>query len=210
MQERGKPLSKIIMAFIIKILLKRVLPFFFVFVAATSLLSLRSCAESVGVGGSADGGAESVDCAEAGVLDPSNPFTGWPVAGGADWGKVTATFCDPVYFANLGNIHYGFDLGYPTGVDILASSDGLVVRAELEEDAVGAAKNRGNNIKICHESGYCATYMHLQNIDVVEGETVVSGQIIGTIGNTGNSTGPHLHFEIHNPAGKAIDPAPSL
>ncbi|MEM9774854.1 MAG: M23 family metallopeptidase [Chloroflexota bacterium] len=191
------------MGFIIKFLLKRALPFFFIFVAATSLLSLRSCAESVGVGG---GSSEATmgNCEGAGVLDPANPFTGWPVAGGADWGKVTATFCDPVYLANLGNIHYGFDLGYPTGAGTLASADGVVVRAEM-----GHAL-RGNNIKICHVNGYCATYMHLDTLQVGNGDSVTLGQQIGTIGNTGNSTGPHLHFEIHNPAGIAIDPAPSL
>ena len=191
------------MGIIIKALFKWLLPILIVLVAATSLLSLRSCAESIGATG---GGGETgeVDCAEAGVLDPDNPFTGWPVAGGVDWGRVTATFCDPIYLSEFGQTHYGFDLGYGIGVETLASAGGTVTRAE-EGHAL-----RGNNIEICHPSGYCATYMHLEDIYVTVGETVAAATPIGTVGNTGNSTGPHLHFEVHNPAGAAIDPAPSL
>ncbi|MFK7805786.1 MAG: M23 family metallopeptidase [Anaerolineae bacterium] len=191
------------MTFILKIII-RFLPVIILFIAATSLLSLRSCADSVGETGGGGGGAETVDCAEAGILDPANPFTGWPAAGGVNWGYTTATFCDPLYIANFGEIHYGIDLGYPAGHGALASADGTITRAEM-----GHAL-RGNNIELCHANGYCAIYMHLITLDVGVGDVVSAGQQIGTVGSTGNSTGPHLHFEVHNPAKKAIDPAPSL
>jgi murein DD-endopeptidase MepM/ murein hydrolase activator NlpD len=191
------------MTFILKIIV-RFLPVIILFIAATSLLSLRSCADGVGATVGGGGEAQNVNCVEAGVLDPANPFTGWPAAGGANWGYTTATFCDPVYLANLGSIHYGLDLGYPAGHGVLASAEGTIARAEMGHESMG------NNIQLCHPDGYCAIYMHLISLDVGVGETVFTGQQIGTVGSTGNSTGPHLHFQVTNPAGLAIDPAPSL
>lgn len=194
------------MTFILKLAV-RLLPLILLFVAATSLLSLRSCAESVGAGSSGgDNNGETpttANCAQAGVLDPDNPFTTWPAAGGVNWGRVTATFCDPIYLTNFGNVHHGFDLGYPAGHDLLASADGQIARA-------GNHSSMGNYIEICHVSGYCAIYMHMTDVHVSAGDIVIAGDIVGTVGSTGNSTGPHLHFEVRNPARQPIDPAPSL
>lgn len=186
--------------------LKWVIPLFLLIAFACSLLSLRSCASLIELNefGEAVGDDEVANCVEAGELDPDNPFAGWPLQGGVNWGLVFATFCDPIYFQNLGSVHRGVDFAYPIGHGVLASAGGQITRAEL-----GHAM-RGNNIEICHESGYCAIYMHLTDLFVLVGDVVDAGQTIGTVGSTGNSTGPHLHFEVRTPAGTAVDPAPSL
>jgi len=75
----------------------RFLPVIVLFIAATSLLSLRSCADGIGPTSQSDGGnVNHEDCVEAGNLVAENPHTLWPLSGGADWGRVTAQFCDPV------------------------------------------------------------------------------------------------------------------
>jgi murein DD-endopeptidase MepM/ murein hydrolase activator NlpD len=191
------------MTLILKIVI-RALPLIILFVAATSLLSLRSCADGIGeTTTSTSGSVNHADCVEAGNIVVDNPHTLWPLSGGANWGVITASFCDPSYLLNLGQIHYGLDLGYPPGHTVLASSGGTIDRAEYGHSL------RGNNIALCHID-YCAIYMHLTTIDVTQGQVVFAGQTIGTVGSTGNSTGPHLHFEVRNPWGNAIDPAPSL
>ena len=63
----------------------------------------------------------------------------------------------------------------------------------------------GNEVVIDHGFGYKTRYAHMQNIDVKKGDVVSRGQQIGTVGNTGSSTGPHLHYEVIY-RGKQIDP----
>ena len=86
--------------------------------------------------------------------------------------------------------HTGLDLGYCKGVDVYAPARGTVV-AVLPDQVV-----RGNAIVIDHGLGIYTTYMHLSNFTVEEGDVVEPGQLIGIIGTTGRSTGPHLHFEV--------------
>ncbi len=62
----------------------------------------------------------------------------------------------------------------------------------------------------CVETGWQATYMHLATVWVSRGQLVERGLALGTIDSTGNSTGPHLHYQISHPDYKAIDPAPSM
>jgi murein DD-endopeptidase MepM/ murein hydrolase activator NlpD len=62
----------------------------------------------------------------------------------------------------------------------------------------------------CTESGWKATYMHLFDINVQYGMLIERGAVIGWIDNTGNSTGPHLHYQINGPGVGAIDPAPAM
>ena len=61
-----------------------------------------------------------------------------------------------------------------------------------------------------HSDGTRTMYNHLQEINVSVGQTVTAGQTIGAVGSTGNSSGPHLHFEVIDPSGQQIDPAPWL
>ena len=86
--------------------------------------------------------------------------------------------------------HTGLDLGYCKGIDVFAPAKGTVVGI-LPNQIV-----RGNVIVIDHGLGVYSIYMHLSDFLVKTGDVVEPGQIIGHIGNTGRSTGPHLHFEI--------------
>jgi murein DD-endopeptidase MepM/ murein hydrolase activator NlpD len=86
--------------------------------------------------------------------------------------------------------HTGLDLGYCKGVDVYAPAGGTVVGVFPDQVV------RGNAIVIDHGLGVYTIYMHLAAILVSEGEVVEPGQLIGIIGTTGRSTGPHLHFEV--------------
>ena len=85
--------------------------------------------------------------------------------------------------------HYGVDFNGPTGLPVYAAADGVVLHAEREPAY-------GNMIVIDHGHGYKTLYAHLSRIGVQRGERVERGENIGALGNTGRSTGPHLHFEV--------------
>lgn len=87
----------------------------------------------------------------------------------------------------------GVDLANKTGSPVLASADGVVAVAKSS----GYNFGYGNYIKITHPNGTETIYGHLSKVHVTTGQSVTRGQLIGAIGSTGNSTGPHLHFEIH-------------
>lgn len=88
-----------------------------------------------------------------------------------------------------GRMHKGIDLAAPTGTPINASDTGVVIFS-------GHKNSFGNLVKIDHQNGYVTYYAHCSELLVSEGEIVTKGQIIAKVGNTGNSTGPHCHFEI--------------
>ena len=96
-------------------------------------------------------------------------------------------------------MHKGLDLAAPHGTPIYAPVAGRVVMA---------ARNRGygNFIKLDHSSGISSGYGHLSRFAVRAGQQVSRGQIIGYVGSTGMSTGPHLHFEVRR-GGAQVDPA---
>ena len=85
--------------------------------------------------------------------------------------------------------HNGTDFGAPTGTPIRSVADGTVVFA-------GRNGGHGNFIKIEHQSPYKTSYSHLSKISVKKGQKVKQGQIIGKVGSTGASTGPHLHYQV--------------
>jgi murein DD-endopeptidase MepM/ murein hydrolase activator NlpD len=86
----------------------------------------------------------------------------------------------------------GVDLGNKTGAPVLAAAGGTVTVAK----AGGYNYGYGNYIRITHPNGTETIYGHLSRVDVSVGQTVDKGQQIGAVGSTGNSTGPHLHFEV--------------
>lgn len=86
--------------------------------------------------------------------------------------------------------HYGTDFATPTGTPVRAPADGRIIRR-------GWHPYGGNYIVIDHGQGYETRYLHLHRIQVNRGVEVKRGQIIGQTGNTGRSTGPHLHYELH-------------
>ncbi|WP_040596040.1 MULTISPECIES: DUF5930 domain-containing protein [Paracoccus] len=97
-----------------------------------------------------------------------------------------------------GRMHEGVDMAGPVGTPIHATGDGVVTFA-------GRSGAYGNLIKIEHELGTETRYAHLSRINVRQGERVSQGDTIGAMGNTGRSTGPHLHYEVRM-NGRAVDP----
>ena len=96
-------------------------------------------------------------------------------------------------------MHYGVDMGAPQGTPIYATRSGTVVIAAY--DAVSC----GNYVVLEHDAEYRSTYMHMVYYIVAAGQEVRQGQVIGYVGSTGDSTGPHLHFEISY-QGQPVDP----
>jgi murein DD-endopeptidase MepM/ murein hydrolase activator NlpD len=97
--------------------------------------------------------------------------------------------------------HEGVDIAAPLGSPVHAAADGTVV-----ESAGSALEQRGRHVIIRHSGGYETHYYHLSRRYVKAGDTVKAGQKIASEGNTGSTTGPHLHFEIRK-NGVALDPA---
>ncbi|HAA14108.1 MAG TPA: hypothetical protein DCE41_21400 [Cytophagales bacterium] len=107
----------------------------------------------------------------------------------------------PIY--KIKKHHAGVDFKAPTGTPIYATGDGRVVTA-LNSD-----KGHGNHIKIQHTEEYTTMYSHMESMVVEEGDWVKKGQQIGTVGSTGMSTAPHLHYEVHV-NGQHVDPVTFL
>jgi len=95
--------------------------------------------------------------------------------------------------------HKGMDFTAPTGTAIYATGDGKVFRADRK------SRGYGNHVRIDHGYGYVTLYAHMSEIKVKAGQRVKRGDIIGLVGNTGKSKGPHLHYEVRK-NGDAINP----
>nr|WP_263013042.1 M23 family metallopeptidase [Ancylothrix sp. D3o] len=95
-------------------------------------------------------------------------------------------------------MHAGIDIAGPIGTPIVAAGGGIVTFAGWDEGGYG------NLVEIQHPDGSITRYAHNNRILVREGQQVEGGQQIAEMGSTGNSTGPHLHFEIH-PQGKGAE-----
>jgi murein DD-endopeptidase MepM/ murein hydrolase activator NlpD len=119
-------------------------------------------------------------------------------SGGQQWAvRGTGTYVWPVTGRCVTNFywygHPGLDVALPIGSPVVASDRGTVTWASW---ASGPYFDYGNLIVINHGNGYETLYAHLNGINVFPGQVVEQGQSIGTSGNTGRSSGPHLHFEI--------------
>jgi murein DD-endopeptidase MepM/ murein hydrolase activator NlpD len=109
--------------------------------------------------------------------------------------------CAPVtseYGPRWGRMHQGIDQGAGTGTPVGASKAGSVIFA-------GWQGGYGNLVLIDHHDGVVTAYAHLSSIAAGSGQSVSQGQTIGNVGSTGNSTGPHLHFETRV-NGNAVNP----
>ncbi|MCW5804106.1 MAG: M23 family metallopeptidase [Deltaproteobacteria bacterium] len=106
---------------------------------------------------------------------------------------------DPVLKVNT---HPGVDLAAAMGTPVAAASGGTVTHA-------GPAGTYGNLVMIKHDNGFETRYAHLSAVDVKAGQRVAAGELVGKVGSTGYSTGPHLHFEVRKD-GKTLDPGPLL
>ncbi|WP_043810241.1 M23 family metallopeptidase [Allokutzneria albata] len=115
---------------------------------------------------------------------------------------TTGTFTSG-YGARWGATHYGLDIANRIGTPIYSVADGTIV-------AAGPASGFGLWVKVLHHDGTTTVYGHVDRILVKEGKKVKAGDQIATMGNRGFSTGPHLHFEVWNSAGRKINPLPWL
>ena len=103
---------------------------------------------------------------------------------------LTSSFgvrADPM--THLPSMHEGIDFVAPVGTQVRATAAGKVLRS-------GRAGAYGEMIEVSHADGFVSRYAHLSRRHVNEGETIERGQVIGLLGNTGRSTGPHLHYEV--------------
>ncbi|GAB2909431.1 hypothetical protein GCM10027047_04510 [Rhodococcus aerolatus] len=98
-----------------------------------------------------------------------------------------------------GAAHNGIDIANAVGTPIVAVADGVVVDA-------GPAQGFGQWVRVRHDDGTISTYGHVESLETSVGARVSAGQLIATMGNRGQSTGPHLHLEIETPGGGKVDP----
>ena len=105
-------------------------------------------------------------------------------------------------FSHQVQFHKGLDLAAPQGMKVIAALPGTVISA-------GYQSGYGNSVVIQHAGGLQTRYGHLDKVNVRAGDVVASEEVLGTVGNTGRSTGPHLHFEVTR-MGKRVDPASEL
>ncbi|MFZ4705186.1 MAG: M23 family metallopeptidase [Bacteroidales bacterium] len=104
---------------------------------------------------------------------------------------------DPFY--KVAKFHEGIDFTAPIGTRVHSTGDGMVIKVERTRGGYG------NSILISHGFSYETLYAHLSKINVQRGQIIKRGQLIGLVGNTGKSTAPHLHYEVHK-GGRPINP----
>ncbi|MER6996498.1 M23 family metallopeptidase [Streptomyces sp. NPDC000410] len=137
-----------------------------------------------------------------------------PAKKAGSWVKPVAGYTLTASFNQGGNMwshkHSGQDFAVPVGTPVKAANSGVVVKAGPNGGGDGPAY--GNAIVIKHANGTYSQYAHLSKINVGVGQSVNTGQGIALSGNTGNSSGPHLHFEIRTTPnyGSALNPASFL
>lgn len=134
-----------------------------------------------------------IDAANASQPQQSNAMT-WPVNA-----RITSGFGMRVHpILRFARMHSGIDFGAGLGTPIHAAADGQVVRA-------GWAGGYGRQVRIAHGGALTTSYSHMSRMVVEEGTLVHQGQLIGYVGSSGLSTGPHLHYEVLR-AGHAVNP----
>lgn len=125
-------------------------------------------------------------------MDEFKPEFEWPT----NSRHVTAKF------GQIGRLwettHHGIDFKGATGDPVFASADGMV-------ELVTTERKWGKRIILKHSNGYQTLYGHMDSLGVSNAQYVKAGDVIGTVGSTGQSTGPHLHFEIRK-NGRHLDP----
>jgi murein DD-endopeptidase MepM/ murein hydrolase activator NlpD len=110
----------------------------------------------------------------------------WPVLG-----RITSWFGEDRVSASSGGTrpHMGLDISAPVGTPVIAPADGIVTSAGTEAEY-------GRLVCIDHGHGFLTMYGHLQEMHVKAGDKIRAGQVLGTVGTSGNTTGPHLHYEV--------------
>ena len=126
--------------------------------------------------------------------------TGSPVAKNAGMSSDYGTRIDP--FTHSLAYHPGIDFSVSHGSPIMATGDGVISKIDVD-------RNNGQYLEIEHASGFTTRYAHVSSFSVRAGDSVKRGQVIAAVGNTGRSTGPHLHYEIRY-QGVSINPLQAL
>ena len=175
-------------------------------------LSVTAAAQAVQVSAYPDAYAKWEPLADqlvrrtAHVSTACSPPGGWTFPLGNAAKVLTAGFgsCGSLW----SHCHTGQDFAVPTGTPVQAAGAGVVTFA-------GWGGAYGNLVKVLHDGGIATWYAHLSRLAVHRGEQVHAGQLVGLSGATGNTTGPHLHFEVRRDAtasssGTPIDPLPWL
>ncbi len=122
---------------------------------------------------------------DAGPIDPADAPSLWPVLG-----RVTSSFGerqDP--FRGEGAFHMGIDIATELGEPVRATADGTVIKAAM-------GSGYGREVIVDHGHGIETLYAHLSGFAVTAGQDVTRGDVIGYVGSSGRSTGPHLHYEV--------------
>ena len=142
--------------------------------------------------------AARIQAAQSAAAAPSSPSTpassspgatlSWPVSG-----PVTSGFGP-----RFGRMHEGIDIAVGTGTPVRAAAAGTVIYA-------GLLGGYGNLVVVDHGGGLSTAYAHNSSLSVRQGSAVDAGTVIALSGNTGNSSGPHVHFEVRV-NGSAVDP----
>lgn len=161
----------------------------------TADLFADTLAEAIATGGQGLGLSQLINDAKAAEHHPSATAPGFS--------RVSSGFgqrVDPLD-GHLSN-HTGVDLPAAEGTPIPAAKDGVVI-------ASGPRGGYGNAIEVAHPDGTSTLYAHMSGVAVTPGEQVRTGETVGFVGQTGRSTGPHLHLELRR-AGHAIDPGQAL
>jgi murein DD-endopeptidase MepM/ murein hydrolase activator NlpD len=122
--------------------------------------------------------------------------------GGAGWVRPTTGSVSSGFGPRWGTMHEGIDLAAASGTPVRAAADGVVKKASWYG-------GYGNAVILDHGNGVTTLYGHNSTLDVREGQRVSAGEVISRVGSTGDSTGPHLHFEVSRD-GEKIDPRPWL
>jgi murein DD-endopeptidase MepM/ murein hydrolase activator NlpD len=142
----------------------------------------------------ANGGSQWIDAGNAERPAPVTAGMHWPVAG-----RITSYFGNRFHpILRFNRFHAGLDFGAAWGSPIVAAADGQVV-------AAGWAGGYGREVKIAHPGGLTTVYAHMSGIVASQGSFVRAGQLIGYVGSSGLSTGPHLHYEVRQ-GGAPVNP----
>jgi murein DD-endopeptidase MepM/ murein hydrolase activator NlpD len=140
-----------------------------------------------------NGQAQWIDTGNIGRPSASAAMA-WPVSG-----PITSGFGYRVHpILHFARMHKGVDFGAARGSPIHAAADGQITRA-------GWAGGYGRQVRIAHGGGLASSYSHMSEIVAEPGSFVRQGQVIGYVGSSGLSTGPHLHYEVYR-GGQAVNP----
>ena len=133
-----------------------------------------------------------------GLLPGRRAIFTWPILLASEGGKgrITQNFGEVSYLYR-GKPHNGLDIGTPIGTPVMAAESGTVIAVGNNDRSAWSKYQYGKYIMVRHENNLTTLYAHLSRFAVAKGDAVERGQIIGYSGNTGYSTGPHLHFGVY-------------